>query len=75
MKILSEYKYQILCLVLFVSLTVNIALHHENQIYIKGIKQAMKIIGLEGVDDSDVPTKSQLILLNQYFEELWEEEP
>jgi hypothetical protein len=75
MKMLPQYKCQILCFVLFISLIVNIAQHHENKIYIKGIKQAMKIIGLEGVDDSDLPTKSQLILLNQYFEELWEEEP
>ena len=66
-----NYKYQILCFILFTSLVINVSLYHENRIYQKGILQAMKMIGLGGLDDDSLPVKSQLSLVNQYLEELW----
>ena len=74
-KPLDEYKYKILCFVLFISLIGNIALYHENRIYKKGILQAMSIIGLNAVEEFDLPTKNQIGILNQYLEELWGELP
>ena len=74
-KSLDQYKYKILCFVLFISLIGNIALYHENRIYKKGILQAMNIIGLSAVDEFDLPMKNQIGILNQYLEELWGELP
>lgn len=74
-KSLDQYKYKILCFVLFISLIINIALYHENRIYKKGILQAMSIIGLNAVEEFDLPTKNQIGILNQYLEELWGELP
>lgn len=70
-KTLLQYKYKILCFVLFVSLVGNISLYHENRIYKKGILQAMKMLGIGGLEDDSLPVKSQVGLLNEYLEELW----
>lgn len=71
MKFISKYKYQALCIALLSSLIMNVGLYHEKRIYEKGILQAMELLGLGGLENGDLSMKSQIILLNEYLQELW----
>ncbi len=70
MKTLIEYKYHVLCFILFASLTVNLVLYQENRIYEKAILKAMDIIGIPEDPNAEWSKRLNLELLLQHLEEM-----
>lgn len=70
MKTLIEYKYHVMCFVLFASLTMNIILYQENFVYEKAILKAMDIIGIPEDPNAKWDKEMHVRMLLQHLEEI-----
>ncbi len=70
MKTLIEYKYHVLCFVLFASLTTNILLYQENQVYERAILKAMETIGIPEDPNEKWDKRMCIEMLLQHLEEM-----
>lgn len=70
MKTLIEYKYHVLCFILFASLTTNILLYQENRVYERAVLRAMDIIGIPEDPNAKWDKKMHLEMFLQHLEEM-----